>query len=450
MRKTGIGLALLAGAAMASAAPKPGWIVNPAWVHAEESFLASDALRGRGSFTRDEAIAAAYVGSQFEAFGLKPAPGLTGYVQTAPLIHTRVEGAPRLSLAGRALPAPTLVVGPLGPIEGKVALVASGDPADLPEDAPIVAVAAPRVEPAALFRAARAKHIGLVVIEASAASAAWRASLDPAPAMPSYVAGDPPARRTAFATLDAAGFAALRAGAGAIARLDVTVARDPGSTSNAIGYLPGTDPQAGVILLSAHLDHLGQRADGTIFHGANDDASGTTAVMELARALAATGPHRRGLLFVAYGSEEAGTYGSRYFGAHPPVPLTSLVANIEFEMIGAQDPRLPAGALMMTGFPRSDLGAALKAGGALIAPDPYPEEHFFERSDNYALALKGVVAHTLSGWAVVPTYHQPTDDLAHIDFPFMTRAIQSLVGPVQTLANGRFTPHWQGEGQPKE
>jgi Zn-dependent M28 family amino/carboxypeptidase len=153
-------------------------------------------------------------------------------------------------------------------------------------------------------------------------------------------------------------------------------------------------------------------------------------------------------LFVAYGSEEIGEYGSTYFGEHPPVPLAEIVANVEFEMIGAQDPKLPKNTLMMTGFDRSNLGAALKQHGALVTGDPYPEQRFFERSDNYALALKGIVAHTVSGWAVTPTYHQPTDTVENLNIPFMTKSIRSLVAPLEWLANSNFVPAWKPGGRP--
>jgi aminopeptidase YwaD len=226
----------------------------------------------------------------------------------------------------------------------------------------------------------------------------------------------------------------------------------PRQTFNAIGWLPGSDPASGTILLTAHLDHLGIGAPvngDSIYNGANDDAAGTTAVLELAHALASGPKLRRNVLFVCYGSEEAGELGSTYFGEHPPVPLDSIIANLEFEMIGNQDPKMPRGMMLLTGWGRSNLGPTLKAHGALIGPDPYPEQHFFERSDNYALALKGVVAHTAAGWGTVPTYHQPNDDLAHLDMPFMTKAIQSLVEPVRWLAMSDFKPAWNPGGQPK-
>jgi len=233
--------------------------------------------------------------------------------------------------------------------------------------------------------------------------------------------------------------------------LHVVPQAKPRETFNAIGYLEGTDASAGTILLTAHLDHLGvgRAVNGdSIFNGANDDAAGTTAVLELAHALAAGPRLKRSVLFVCYGSEEVGELGSTYFGAHPPVPLKDLVVNLEFEMIGAQDPKMPKGVLLLTGWDRSNLGPELKKHGALLGPDPYPEEHFFERSDNYALALKGVVAHTAAGWGTVPTYHQPNDDLAHLDLPFMTAAIQSLVEPMEWLAGSDFKPAWNPGGQP--
>jgi hypothetical protein len=77
-----------------------------------------------------------------------------------------------------------------------------------------------------------------------------------------------------------------------------------------------------------------------------------------------------------------------------------------------------------------------------VGPDHYPQERFFERSDNYQLALKGVVAQTISAWPTPPTYHMPTDDLAHLDMPFMIKVISSLSGPIRWLADGDFEPAW--------
>jgi len=228
-------------------------------------------------------------------------------------------------------------------------------------------------------------------------------------------------------------------------------------TWNALGMLRGSDPTAAkeVILLTAHLDHLGLgnpvNGDG-IFNGADDDASGTTAVLELARALSENAKQgsrpKRTILFVLFGSEELGGYGNAYFLEHPPVPLTQIVVNLEFEMIGRPDPLLPNRTLWLTGYERSNLGPELAKHGAAISADPHPKENFFQRSDNFALAKKGIVAQTVSSFGLHTDYHRPSDDLAKIDFEFLTHSIGSMIGPIQWLAGSNWHPEWMAGGKP--
>jgi len=116
------------------------------------------------------------------------------------------------------------------------------------------------------------------------------------------------------------------------------------------------------------------------------------------------------------------------------------VANIEFEMIGAQDPKLPPGWLLLTGWDHSSLGRALLAHGAKIVPDPYPEMRLCERSDSYFFASKGIAAHTVVGWPAPYFYHQPNDDIAHLDVAFLISVIQSMIEPIRWLANSNFIP----------
>jgi Zn-dependent M28 family amino/carboxypeptidase len=227
-----------------------------------------------------------------------------------------------------------------------------------------------------------------------------------------------------------------------------------GATYNAFALLRGSDPAlaAQTILLSAHLDHLGVRATGSgevTYHGADDDASGTTAVLELARSLGALPAHpRRTILFVCFGSEETGGQGNQYFLQHPPLPLASIVANLEFEMIGHPDPIIHSDQLWLSGWERSDLGPVLATHGAPLVADPHPAQHFFRRSDNFALARQGIVAQTISSYGLGPHYHQPTDDLAHIDFEHLTHAIESMIPSVQWLANTDWKPSWNPGGRP--
>lgn len=219
------------------------------------------------------------------------------------------------------------------------------------------------------------------------------------------------------------------------------------NTRNVIAILPGHNPKLKneVVLLTAHLDHLGigKPVDGDeIYNGADDDASGCVAVLELARALTRVGPGKRTVLFVFFGSEETGGQGDGYFLAHSPVPLKSIVANLEFEMIGRADPAVKPDQLWLTGYERSNLGPELARHGARLVADPHPEQNFFQRSDNFALAQQGIIAHTVSSYGLHKDYHRPSDDLAHIDFHHMAQAIASMVKPVKWLVDSDFKPEW--------
>ena len=232
------------------------------------------------------------------------------------------------------------------------------------------------------------------------------------------------------------------------------VALQDGETWNAIGILRGSDPTAAkeAILLSAHLDHLGVNESLTgdrIFNGADDDASGCVAVLELARALAAGKRPRRTIYFVGFGSEERGGLGSKYFLNNSPVPLTDIIANLNFEMLGRPDPKVSADKLWLTGFERSNLGPELAKQGAPLVADPHPEQYFFQRSDNYGLALRGVIAQTVSSFGLHTDYHRPSDEVSKIDFAFMTKAINSMVKAVDWLANSTFRPAWLPGQAPK-
>ena len=224
-------------------------------------------------------------------------------------------------------------------------------------------------------------------------------------------------------------------------------------TRNVIGIIPGRDSKLRdeVVLLTAHLDHLGvqQAVNGdSIYNGADDDASGCVAVLELARVLAGKKATKRTIVIALFGSEETGGQGDQYFLDHPPAPLKNIVANLEFEMIARPDSAVKPDELWLTGFDRSNLGPELAKHGAKLVADPHPSEQFFQRSDNFALAKKGIVAHTVSSFGLHSDYHQPSDDLAHVDFKHMEQAIESMFKPVEWLANSDFKPEWNPGKKP--
>jgi hypothetical protein len=221
----------------------------------------------------------------------------------------------------------------------------------------------------------------------------------------------------------------------------------PGRTWNVVGRLLGSDPLLAedVILLSAHLDSLGSHgnlANPIIYHGADDDASGVVAVLELAEAFAKGVRSKRTILFAWFGSEETDSRGAQRFIGAPPVPLSHIVANLEFEMLGRADPAVAPRTAWLAGFERTNLGPELVRHGANIVADPHPEQQFFERSDNIQLAYRGVIAHTVSSFGLHPDYHRPSDDLSRIQFEHLTAVIRSLIAPIGWLASSQFTPHW--------
>jgi Zn-dependent M28 family amino/carboxypeptidase len=186
----------------------------------------------------------------------------------------------------------------------------------------------------------------------------------------------------------------------------------------------------------------------SIYNGADDDASGVVAALTIARAMARDARHRRSILFVAMTGEERGLLGARWYAANPVAPLASMVANLEIEMIGRPDSLAGGpGKAWLTGYERSTMGDMLAAAGIPLVADPRPNQSFFQRSDNYALALRGVVAHTLSSFNLHKDYHQPGDDAAKVDSVHLAGVIEAAVKAVRLLADGP-RPEWKPGGKP--
>ncbi|HEV7590632.1 MAG TPA: M20/M25/M40 family metallo-hydrolase [Longimicrobium sp.] len=227
---------------------------------------------------------------------------------------------------------------------------------------------------------------------------------------------------------------------------------------NVVGVIRGSDPELRdqVVLFDAHYDHLGTagmgmcRAAGadTVCNGADDDASGVVAVLEIARDFEHGPRPRRTLVFLLTTGEEVGLLGTRWYIAHPALPVDSMVANLEIEMIGRPDSLAGGGGrAWLTGYDRSTMGDMLSAAGIAIVADPRPAQHFFERSDNIAFALRGIPAHTLSSFNLHGDYHTPRDEASRIDYGHMTAVIRAAVRAARLLADGP-APVWKPGGRP--
>ncbi|HEV2530125.1 M28 family metallopeptidase [Phenylobacterium sp.] len=442
-----LAVAAAAPASLAAGAPP----ICAACVQADMQRLAGDELRGRKCGTADENAAARFVSAELKRLGVRGAFARGDYLQPVDLLTPAFAQTPTLEISAGGPPirleqGRDMLVGAAPPALDAPAVRVTDAQAAAPNVAgELVIYDSPAFDPAGVASLFRSGALAVVSPPNARILAGWAQAVGRPPGPTVVLGADPPPMPSGQVIIIARpeAMAALRAVTAGEARLSAPRAPDQARrTYNVVGVIHGAarDADRHAILLSAHYDHLGVR-EGVIFHGANDDASGTAAVLEFARILGSGPRPQRTVYFALFGCEEEGGLGAQYFRAHPPGALSDLVANLEFEMIGVNDPKQP-GFLMLTGWERSDLGPALKAHGALIAPDPYPQENFFRRSDNYQLALKGVVAQTVSAWPLTPTYHSATDDLDHVDLAFMDQVIGSLVGPVEWLLNSDFQPSW--------
>jgi len=219
---------------------------------------------------------------------------------------------------------------------------------------------------------------------------------------------------------------------------------EPYPMANVVGMISGNRTDE-FVLFSAHYDHIGIRGDGedTIANGANDDASGTTAVIELARYFKSRPKPERTLLFVAFTAEESGGFGSRYFSEQ--LDPEQIVAMFNIEMIGKPAVSGPNTA-WITGFDRSTFGEiladAVEGTEYEFYADPYPQQNLFFRSDNATLARLGVPAHSISTTPidVDPDYHQVSDEVDTLDLDHMTNTIRAIAMAGATIISGEATP----------
>ncbi|HEX7023890.1 MAG TPA: M20/M25/M40 family metallo-hydrolase, partial [Gemmatimonadales bacterium] len=206
------------------------------------------------------------------------------------------------------------------------------------------------------------------------------------------------------------------------------------------------------VVVGAHLDHLGIRANASgdsIYNGADDDASGVVTVLEAARMLASGKPPRRTVIFIAFTGEEGGPSGSRWYIEHPVVPIASTVAQLQVEMVARPDSMVGgSGKAWLTGFERSTMGEMLAAAGIPVVIDPRPAQQYFRRSDNYRFALAGVPAHTLSSFGGHPDYHQPGDEAEKADYDHLAAVAGAAARAVRLLADGP-RPGWKPGGRPE-
>jgi Zn-dependent M28 family amino/carboxypeptidase len=213
-----------------------------------------------------------------------------------------------------------------------------------------------------------------------------------------------------------------------------------------IGVLPVKSKPNEYVVFSAHYDHLGVVKavnQDSIANGADDDASGTTAVIELAKYFSKKNDNERTIIFVAFTAEEIGGFGSQYFSKQ--LNPDEVVAMFNIEMIGKES-KFGKNNAFITGYERSDFGKILQKNlvgtDFKFYPDPYPKQNLFYRSDNATLAKLGVPAHTISSDQIDTDklYHSVDDEFESMDIGNITEIIKAIAISSTSIVEGKDTP----------
>jgi len=452
------------------------------------TYLASDELGGRDTPSRGLETAAVWIADQFRSFGLSPAGDDGTFLQR--WVYRRASlDLDRTMLTAEV--AGATFTGRVGVdyfvIPSARASTASGGLRWLGEARP--GVAAPGADAAESFVAYYVPGIQLDGEWQGAVAAAIGAAVGSAPAGivlildPAFDDGMIGQLATGVASQQGPTFViGLRyglakemfAGAGhdldalrattAVAPLDLsavhlttTVARVSGEDSvpNVVALLLGSDPvlRDQYIVFSAHMDHVGvgePDAQGdSIFNGADDNASGTATVVEVAQAFASMPVRpRRSIIFLTVSGEEKGLFGSAHFAQNPPVPQQKLVANINLDMVGRNAPDT----VVAIGQDYSSLGATVQQIaarhpelGLVVAPDLWPEENLFFRSDHVNFAKNGVPAIFFTT-GLHEQYHKQSDEVALIDGDKVMRIGRLVFHLAWEIANADAAPMWTEKG----
>ena len=215
---------------------------------------------------------------------------------------------------------------------------------------------------------------------------------------------------------------------------------------NVAGIIPGKSKAKELVIFSGHYDHMGfvKPKDGdSIMNGADDDASGTSAMIALAKYYKALKNNERTLIFVAFTAEEIGGFGARYFSQQ--LNPDDVVAMFNIEMIG-KDSKFGKNTAFITGYDKSDFGKILQKNlegtEFTFHPDHYIKENLFYRSDNATLAALGVPAHTISTDQIDTDkyYHQVTDEYKTLDVENILSTIKAIAKSAVSIVKGIDTP----------
>ena len=464
--------------------------ITEADVRRRVNVIADDSMGGRATPSRGLEMTAQYIASEFKRFGLQAAGDSGSFIQRYPLARPLVDGRTSVTLKSGIVTVVTRATRDLvylsgtrdgTPRKGSVLLLTAPSEAAarmLQAEGRIVLLAADGAAGASvdvlLPLLLERRPAGIIVVSgadsitfARQVAAQLRGGRAPAGASPAESAPVVSVHPGALgAVLQAAGIDAgqLRNDTRMVREIPMTAELRVNDAEGGIGapnvaaILEGSDPQLRreYIVFSAHMDHVGTSAArggaDSIFNGADDDASGTAGVLELAEAYSRPGGRpKRSIIFLTVSGEERGLLGSRYFAANPPVPIEQIVANINMDMIG----RNWRDTIVVIGKEHSDLGttlarvnAANPGLGMTAIDDLWPEQSFYTRSDHYNFARRGVpVLFFFNG--VHADYHKASDSPDKIDAEKEARLLRLIYLLGLEIGNTPERPRWNPESYKK-
>jgi len=388
--------------------------------------LSSDEMQGRLTFTPGIAKASAFIQAEFKKTGLQPLPGLNSYEQAFTMYKVEPVSA-TVQLAGTSVSTDNIIIS-----AAAEELNWSKTGVSAPEIVQIGATDNFRQVAGSLLSATKNR---LVLVNPAHADIfkRYKNYLEQ-----SGMKTEKSEYATVFVLTDQTNLSSYTVSA----RNKILEQR----LNNVVGYLPGKSKKEEFVVFSGHYDHLGftKPVNGdSIANGADDDASGTTAVIALAKHFKKQKNNERSLIFVAFTAEEIGGYGSQYFSKQ--LDPIKVVAMFNIEMIGKVS-QFGENAGFITGFERSDFGKIVQQNLAgtnfRFEPDPYVKENLFYRSDNATLARLGVPAHSLSTDKIDSDalYHSVDDEFESLNIPNMTNIIRAIAKAATSIIAGKDTP----------
>lgn len=386
--------------------------------------LAADDMQGRAAFTSGAERAADFIAAEFTKIGLHPFTDESDFRQTFSVVQIR-PATWEVTFDGVEIPKDRIIVS-----SNRPGVNWNTDP-----DVSLIQIQAGD-DFAQRFRdAATAGKDAIVVIDTSFANLfnRYRGFLmrervnqehNHTPSLVYVLANDiPTSFRVAFTN---------------------TIEKQP--LFNVVGMLPGKSNPHEYVIFSAHYDHIGildAVGQDSIANGADDDASGVSAVISLANYYKNRDDNARTLLFVAFTAEEIGLIGSKYFSTQ--IDPEEVVAMINIEMIG-KDARFGPNSLYVTGYDQSNLAKIMQQNventDFTFHPDPYPTQNLFYRSDNASLAAVGVPAHTFATVQIDQDqyYHTVKDEVETLAIENIVASIRAIALGAKSIVSGEDTP----------